>query len=266
MPTLLTGNPASGAWSPAASATCPADGDLANAASFNTPYQALLNAVAFLQAQAAQKNGSNTWPQAQTLQALLSLTAAGNALALTAAVAQSILKTAAGGLTVGTAAGGGDLTLSANGVALLKALASGSLDAQGKILGNLATPAAAADAATKAYVDARFPSLAWSQSGLFANAYFTWGTAAAAPGYWKDSAGVVHLKGALTAATGPSTSLFTGAMLPGYQPAGYRRFVIHSTNGPTRLAISNTGSLGLEDNSVVGHAYYLDGVSFVAEQ
>jgi hypothetical protein len=150
MTTSYTGNPANGARTPALAVDVCVDGDAANGANLSGAEKKIADYVAWLQAHAAIFDAANTFTAAQVIQALLSLT---NNLAFSAAVAQTLLKTAAGGLTVGTAASGGDLTLSANGVALLKLLATGSLDAQAKILGNLATPVAAADAATKGWVE-----------------------------------------------------------------------------------------------------------------
>ncbi len=268
MSSTYNSNPASGAWSPALSITEPADGDLANVASVNMALSKLADFIAFLQANAGQKGGANTWTQAQTIQALLSLT---NNLAFSAAVAQTLLKTAAGGLTVGTAAGGGDLTLSANGVALLKLLASGSMDAQGKVLGNLGAPAVAGDALSKV-------ALSWATMAS-GSANWTAGPGHVAPAYWKDAAGIVHLRGHLTCNTGYSTSLVTvaaaGALPAGCRPLGQRQ--IPGAVSPTgaavltgQVVVGADGSISLSTGTsrawVINDVIWLDGVTFVAEQ
>jgi len=262
---LYTGNPAGGAWTPAIQITEPSDTtDLINAASVNTALSHLADVVAFLQQQAAQLGGSNTFAAAQNFSALLTLT---NNISLTAAVAQSILKTAAGGLTFGTAAGGGDLTLSANGTALLKLLASGSMDAQGKVLGNLATPGAGGDAATKGYVDGKFPALAWT--ALTITAPHSAGVGYDAPAYFKDAAGIVHLRGSVTLGSGSSGSQIC-AIPSGVRPlvAAGRSWLCakYGSNVGIALLLGSGDALLAAAANSNGEVLYLDAISYPAER
>lgn len=263
MSTVYNGNPAGGAWTPAISITEPADTDNLNVASVNPAFSKLADYIAKLQAEAAQLGGANTFTAAAVFQALVSFT--GN-VAFSAAVAQTLLKTAAGGFTVGTAAGGGDLTLSANGTPLLKLLSSGSLDAQGKVLANLATPAAAADAATKGYVDGKFPSIAWTAPTMGSG--FSSGAAGQAVGFFRDTFGIVHFKGQATC-TGSFNDITAQTPPPaGLKPAADRYFAIMDVTAGVLVPAyvgASYGHIHLVNVPTSGHVYDVSGIAFAGE-
>ena len=84
------------------------------------------------------------------------------------------------------------------------------------------------------------------QSGFSAE-----GGATLAPGFWKDSFGVVHLQGSATG--GPGTVF----VLPdGYRPAGTVRFAVATETGLTSATVDADGAVTLPE------AGSLDGISF----
>jgi hypothetical protein len=156
---------------------------------------------------------------AQTLVLIGKLTANGGQelkgnLALIDTIAQTILKTSAGGLKVGTGASGGDFELQAAGTTLLKLLASGSMDAQAKILANLGAPASATDAMR--YGDS-FPTPAWIDGSGLLTANFN------ASGGWcsyqKDRAGNVHLNVYLNVLVTTTAGATVLTLPAGFRPA-----------------------------------------------
>ncbi len=284
MPTTITGNSATGHGNPIAF-SAPSSGDAVASGAMDTALQALADLIALFQAQGARLDLANSFTQtalfqaAVTLQALLTLNTSG--ISLTAAVAQSILKTAAGGLAIGTGASGGDFSLQAGGATLLKLLAAGSMDAQGKTLTNLAVPASATDAARKDMGGTTLNNLGAPAAAADAMRY---GDSFAAPtitaptlnsgwtpllsalafSYWKDRVGVVHLKGGAIYATGGGASVVT---LPaGYRPANSRVSpAIDQTTGTlvvVTVGLDGTVTMGSTTNA---HTYMVDGITFLAE-
>lgn len=197
----------------------------------------------------------HTWTAAQTLQALLSL---GGDVNLTAAVAQYILKTAAGGFGIGTAAGGGDFDLAANGVILLRLLgATPGINAMGTVVGNLGAPVAVGDALSKTPVS-------WTALTIDPAAWGNGGGGNSA-GAYKDPAGIVHLRGALTATATPSSTITT---LPvGMRPLASRvmNAVDYSAQVALPVIVSNTGLVFTFNPITTLHQLWLEGVSFPAE-
>lgn len=193
---------------------------------------------------------------------------------LSDSMTQQIIKTAGGGLALGTDASGGDVSLQAGGATILKLLAAGSMNAQGKILANLATPAAAGDAATKGYVDGRFPACSWTALPT-PDASWTAGTGGSAPSYWKDAAGIVHLKGTITAGASSSNMPFANGALPvGCRPAtGHSPYF--ALAGGTNMGSLNAGFF-VNASGGIGHGggtgtvasgvlVSLEGIHFPAE-
>lgn len=156
----LTGNPATSRSSPLA-VSAVSDGDAGSAANLaDTPLQPILDVLAFLQAQAARLDLANTFTQTQLFQAAVTLSAlltANANVSLAKAGDQSILKGGSGKFQVGTSTAT-DLELLVGGV--VKAVLSASTGR----LGGLTDPAAAQDAATKAYVDAATVAKAYTDA------------------------------------------------------------------------------------------------------
>ncbi len=137
------------------------------------------------------------------------------------------------------------------------------------------TPVASGEAASKGYVDGKFPAPSWTNFTLNTSAW-TGGTGAFAPAYWKDSFGVVHLKGYAIATVSPGGTLVpigAGALPIGSRPLGDR--VVASTSWRSGAARSvgihmtaSDGSISVDQTTahLSGDVLYLDGVTFVAEQ
>jgi len=136
-----------------------------------------------------------------------------------------------------------------------------------------ADPAAAGDAATKGYVDGKFTTPGWTALPT-PDASWTAGTGVNAPSYWKDAAGIVHLKGTITAGASASNLPFANGALPaGRRPASGRSpyfTVPGGTNmGPLSvgLYVNASGGIGFGGgNGAIGSGTLvaLD-VSFPAE-
>jgi len=132
----------------------------------------------------------------------------------------------------------------------------------------------AGDNAGMAYTNAKFPALAWT--GLTFSS--PWGNANASNpfGYWKDAAGVVHLRGAVIPSSSTSDATpWTDALPLGYRPAWPRPLLVgRSTESgflaPIYLNVNSNGILSLHrldaGQFASTEAIILDGISFVAEQ
>lgn len=138
-------------------------------------------------------------------------------------------------------------------------------DAAGRA--QFASPSAAADAATKEYVDGKFPAAGWTV--LTPVSPHTAGAGTAAPAFWKDSGGVVHLKGIIIAGDNAQFQLIS---LPaGCWPLAARYFSIakgaSSVYVPQAVVVGATGMVtNLGATQAVSDNLVLDGISFVAEQ
>ena len=210
--------------------------------------------------------GTLTVSGAATLQSTLAVTSTLTSGAITA----PSLTAAAGSDVTLAAPSGQSAHLSANGGTVgFSVLTGGTNDNKSRRLVNVADPSSAQDAATKAYVDGKFPALSWT--ALTPTANWTAGAGASAPGYWKDAAGVVHLKGYVTAGAGASNTPFAAASLPaGCRPAGNRHFaaVDYTAGAALHMSVGSDGSVvfGTGLSPVEGHIYAFDAISFVAEQ
>ena len=100
---------------------------------------------------------------------------------------------------------------------------------------------------------------AW-QTPTFQNAWVNYGGVYNPAGYFKDSLGIVHLRGLVKTGT-IATAVFT---LPaGYRPA-YRQLMVSISNGAiARLDVDTTGSVIAQTGSNVW--FSLDGATFRAE-
>jgi len=251
MPTALTGNPASGARSPAISGSGPAAADLVASGTIDTLFQKILDYIAWLQANTPGLAEGNTFTQAQVMQALLTLSASDVALSKTGA--QKMTKTGTGGLTVGTEAGNGDLILTANGVSMFKALAAGTLDAQGKRLANLAAPTTAGDAVA-------WVAPAWT--ALVGLGDFSILNSAA---YIKDIAGVVHFRGGFGSTAGGSFRLNNATIAAGCRPANQITYVIKAGAGTANVVVDSAGVMTLAVAAPAGTTFDIGGISYYAE-
>jgi hypothetical protein len=88
-------------------------------------------------------------------------------------------------------------------------------------------------------------------------------------GYYKDSLGIVHLRGNLKNLAGSNTGVGTNAFtLPaGYRPARQYAFITAAYLGSSpavRMDVSSTG--GVYVRADYGSTLFLDGISFRAEQ
>jgi hypothetical protein len=254
MPTTLTGSTSTDPTT-APTLSAPADGDVGSATSIQSPLQALLNDVAWLRTHLAQVDVSNTFPQAQTLQALLTLM---NGIALNANAPQAITKGGTGVLTIATSGAG--IFFSIGGSSVWSIDVNGNLHGYGGTIVGLPTPTNPGDAATKGYVDGKFPTPA----PILASMNTNWGPG---PYYWKDPVGMVHVLGSTTPNTGASSVMFT---LPaGFCPAATRTFPVvdGSTQTPLVAQVTAAGLVQLYGAAPVnGHTYYLDSISFLAQQ
>jgi hypothetical protein len=153
---------------------------------------------------------AQTWAAKQTFSVGQDVT---GTIALVQAALQQIVKTGAGKLQVGTATGNAnDLELLVAGAVKLALLNAGGVDAKTQRILNVADPSAAQDAATKAYVDAKFVAPTWATPTLLSG--WTNGTGASQVAYTKTSDGRVHLRG---------TAIYGGGNGSIFQlPAGYR--------------------------------------------
>lgn len=91
MPTTITGNPATSHGDPI-SFTAPADGETANAASVDSPYQAAADVIAQLQRDAVFESGNQTIAGTKTFTGAIDATGATVAVAVAASAAQPIRK------------------------------------------------------------------------------------------------------------------------------------------------------------------------------
>lgn len=93
----------------------------------------------------------------------------------------------------------------------------------------------------------------------------SWNPGDPAPAFWKDSAGIVHLRGNVLDGTGTDGLLFT---LPaGFRPASpYADFVVASTVSKfNTLSINSNGEVYWYLGDGVASYMSLEGVSFLAE-
>ncbi len=108
-------------------------------------------------------------------------------------------------------------------------------------------------------IDGIVSQQAW-QAVTFQNGWYAYDQT---PGYFKDSLGIVHLKGGVAGGTtGCSSAIFT---LPaGYRPGQRKFFAVMSNNTLGRVDVQSTGVVSLCD---VGSnvRVYLDNVQFLAE-
>jgi hypothetical protein len=92
----------------------------------------------------------------------------------------------------------------------------------------------------------------------FSNSWVNYGTPYANAGYWKDSCGVVHLRGLIKNGTGIGTVAF--ALPSGYRPAQLRLFVVPSNNAFGDIIIYTNGNVVIHTGSTTWVS--LDGVTF----
>lgn len=127
-------------------------------------------------------------------------------------------------------------------------------------------------------------SLSSQAAPLVSSGYFTalsvntaggWsaGFTDSAPRYFKEATGVVHLMGSVVSGGGLSSTLCNAGALPtGFRPKASRFGVmLDSAGSGTQLwvvAINSDGSIGVNGAGglTTGHTYYLDAISFPAEQ
>lgn len=127
-------------------------------------------------------------------------------------------------------------------------------------------------------------SLSSQAAPLVSSGYFTalsvntaggWsaGFTDSAPRYFKEATGVVHLMGSVVSGGGLSSTLCNAGALPtGFRPKASRFGVMLDSAGfGTQLwvvAINSDGSIGVNGAGglTTGHTYYLDAISFPAEQ
>ena len=97
----------------------------------------------------------------------------------------------------------------------------------------------------------------------------------AAPTFWKDRDGVVHLEGDSFRSGGPNTAFETIFTLPAsYRPASNLRFTVPTVNSGvggdtatfTTLRIQPNGQVAPEVPNISGGTLTMDGVTFRAEQ
>ncbi len=122
------------------------------------------------------------------------------------------------------------------------------------------TPVASGEAASKGYVDGKFPAISWTGPSL-ASGWINGGGVGGNwnVGYWKDACGVVHIKGRAQWNSG-STSPF--ALPAGYRPLETRTF---PSGGPGVINVAADGTVTCYSLSVGSYAWF-DSISFVAEQ
>jgi hypothetical protein len=236
MSTTYSGNPASGAQSPAIQITRPSDGDALNAASINATLQKIADYIAFLQAHVALIDVGQSFTAAQAFLDAIQLSKSGD---------QSIFKYGSGALEIGTLINS-DLGFKTNGVtrAVLRA-------SDGRI-GSLADPVQNQDADTMAARNAAI------------TAGFNISTAAITPGSnWSGAQSIVKKSGRtvtviISAMGGVGASWGSVANVPaGFRPGadwGWRfRGAIINYTGPGH---SYDADISIESNgnvSVVGY-------------
>ena len=104
----------------------------------------------------------------------------------------------------------------------------------------------------------------WVDATLL-NSWVAYGSGFASPGYYRDAAGIVHLKGFVRNGT-VGAAVF---VLPvGYRPAAILSFVVNAAGVPGYVNIDGTGSVAPFNNTGSNVVTYvsLDGISFRAEQ
>jgi hypothetical protein len=250
MPANYNGNTTGLSGRPTVTISEPVGTDTRNAASVQTPLRKIADFVQYLMTNAALL-GANVFTATQQI--------ASGGLDLTQAALQSILKKGSGKLQLGTATGNNsDLELLINGVvkAILRA-SDGKLQGQSTVAGDGGTTLASKDY-VESYTNAKF-GVTWTALTLGGG----WTGNAS---YWKDSSGVVRLKGSITGLNSGFATFPAGA-----RPGGERRFAVPSSTasqvtGFAMVYVYPAGGIGIGPVGGETLTYYLDGVSFVAEQ
>lgn len=109
-----------------------------------------------------------------------------------------------------------------------------------------------------------FPAVAWT--ALAPNSDWSTAGGGLAAAYWVDAAGVVHLRGQLTAGASAVT-LMAGGLPVGLRPAADRRFALAMNNDAFQVVqVAADGTIYHNGTMALGDYVRLDGISFVAEQ
>jgi len=243
VPTTLTGTASDPTTSP--QTTGPASGDLISAAPMDNALQPILNFIAWLRTHGALVDSSNTFSVAQTIAALLTLSASD--LDLTKSGLQSILKSGSGKLDIGTSTAN-DLELVVGGV--VKAILDASTGRL-RAVASTASGDAALSFATKDYVDAIVLSdgtsgLSWYSGWTGVNFKLT-----------KVAGGIVVFNFAATAGGGAGTNIVT--LTAGYRPISLASVSTAGFDNTGAICGFNVvgagGVVALSASPTTGHTY-----------
>lgn len=159
-----------------ANITEPVGTDVRNAASVQTPLRRLTNLLQYLMQKAGLLDQANTWLAPQSI-------SSGNLL-LTSSVSQAVYKQGTGGLYLGTDTGNSaDVVIQRNGTTVA-AFGSAALDNASRRIINVADPAAAQDADTRAARDSAIGAHNATMTAHGATSLPTGGTIA-----WREAGG-----------------------------------------------------------------------------
>lgn len=115
-------------------------------------------------------------------------------------------------------------------------------------------------------VAANFPAPTWSP--LAAGTNWTAGGGAFSPDYWKDRAGMVHLRGSLVGGTSPATVMFSTDLPAGCRPARPTFLPCWDSTASAFIVVlvDTDGRIFWNGSPPNAHTVYLDSIAFLAEQ